>query len=43
MLGFATPLEGFGVWIGLAIGLVVVAGLLLWRWQRREALGLVTG
>lgn len=43
LLGFATPLEGFGVWIGLAIGLVVVAALLLHRWRRREALGLVTG
>jgi MATE family multidrug resistance protein len=40
-LGFRTPLEGLGVWIGLAVGLVVVAGLLLWRWQARERLGLV--
>ena len=42
-LGFYTPLEGIGVWIGLAIGLVVVAILLTWRWHRREALGLVPG
>jgi multidrug resistance protein, MATE family len=42
-LGFATPLGGLGVWIGLAIGLIVVAGLLLWRWHRRGALGLVPG
>jgi MATE family multidrug resistance protein len=40
-LGFWTPLEGLGVWIGLAVGLVVVAGLLLWRWRARERLGLV--
>jgi MATE family multidrug resistance protein len=39
-LGFHTPLEGLGVWIGLAFGLVVVAVLLTWRWHRREALGL---
>ena len=40
-LGFATSLAGVGVWIGLAIGLMVVAGLALWRWHRRERLGLV--
>lgn len=40
-LGFYTPLEGVGVWVGLAVGLVVVAALLTWRWHRREALGLV--
>ena len=40
-LGFATPLSGLGVWIGLAIGLIVVAALLLWRWHGRERLGLV--
>ena len=41
VLGFRTPLAGLGVWIGLAVGLVVVAGLLLVRWVRREGLGLV--
>jgi len=28
------------VWIGLAIGLLVVSVLLLGRWMRRERLGL---
>ena len=40
-LGFLTPLRGTGVWIGLAVGLVVVAGLLLQRWHRREELSLI--
>ena len=39
-LGFYTPLEGTGIWIGLAIGLVFAAALLTWRWARRERLGL---
>ena len=39
-LGFNTPLEGTGVWIGLATGLVFAAALLGWRWSRRESLGL---
>ncbi len=39
-LGFWTPLQGTGVWIGLAVGLVVVAGLMLWRWSQRERLRL---
>ncbi|MFM5894146.1 MAG: MATE family efflux transporter [Novosphingobium sp.] len=41
VLGFATPLAGLGVWLGLAMGLVVVSLLLLYRWQRRAALGLL--
>ena len=40
-LGLFTPLAGVGVWTGLLAGLVVVAALLLWRWARRDALGLV--
>jgi MATE family multidrug resistance protein len=40
-LGFATPLEGFGIWIGLLVGLVVVSGGLLARWLLRERLALV--
>jgi MATE family multidrug resistance protein len=39
-LGFFTPLEGTGVWIGLATGLFFAAAGLIWRWQRRDALGL---
>jgi len=39
-LGFFTPLEGIGVWIGLATGLAFAAVLLTWRWMRREGLGL---
>jgi len=41
-LGFYTPLEGTGVWIGLATGLLFAAMLLTWRWSRRETLGLTT-
>ena len=37
-LGFYTPLRGLGVWIGLAVGLLVVALLLLHRWSRRDRL-----
>ena len=40
-LAFETPLKGRGIWIGLALGLAIVAALMLWRWSRREALGLV--
>ena len=39
-LGFATPLQGTGVWIGLATGLAVAALLLTWRWTHRDRLGL---
>ena len=40
VLGFAAPLAGVGVWLGLATGLAFAAVLLTWRWARREALGL---
>ena len=40
VLGFMTPLEGVGVWIGLATGLTVAAALLVWRWAARDRLGL---
>lgn len=38
-LAFKTPLAGLGMWIGLALGLAVVAILLLMRWRRRERVG----
>ena len=38
-LGFATPLGAVGVWIGLALGLAVVAILLLMRWLDKERRG----
>lgn len=40
-LGLFSPLGGLGVWIGLMVGLVVVAGLMLWRWKHRARLGLL--
>lgn len=40
-LAFGTSLRGVGIWIGLAAGLAVVAGLMLWRWLRRDKLGLL--
>lgn len=39
-LGFFTPLEGVGVWIGLATGLFFAAFLLIRRWAQRDRLGL---
>jgi len=42
-LGFLTPLAGRGIWIGLALGLSVVAVLMLRRWWARERLGLLQG
>jgi multidrug resistance protein, MATE family len=38
-LGFWTSLGGVGIWIGLAIGLAVVAILLLSRWLGKERRG----
>ncbi len=39
-LGFFTPLQGIGVWVGLATGLAFAAVLLLRRWMARERLEL---
>ncbi len=41
ILGFYTTLRGQGIWMGLAAGLAVVSGLLLWRWWSRDHFGLV--
>lgn len=41
LLGFVAGFEGVGVWIGLAVGLACAAVLANWRFQRREAFGLV--
>lgn len=36
LLAFRFGLDGSGIWIGLSIGLAVVAALLIWRWLRRD-------
>lgn len=41
LLGFETTLAGVGVWWGLAIGLLAVAVLLVWRWSIRGRIGLL--
>ena len=43
LLGLFTPLRGSGVWLGLAIGLLFVAVLMVRRWWARERLGLLPG
>ena len=40
-LGFGLGWEGVGIWTGLAAGLAVVAVLMIFRWTRRDRLGLV--
>jgi MATE family multidrug resistance protein len=40
LLAFRFGYDGVGIWAGLALGLMVVAILMLWRWARRDALGL---
>lgn len=40
-LGFWAGWQGLGIWIGLALGLAVVALLMVGRWAQRERLGLV--
>ena len=40
-LAFSLDWRGIGIWAGLAAGLGVVAVLMLWRWARRDRLGLL--
>ena len=40
-LAFAKDWQGQGIWTGLAIGLAIVAVLMIWRWTRRDQLGLI--
>ncbi len=40
-LAFSLGWRGIGIWFGLAAGLGVVAALMLWRWSRRDRLGLL--
>lgn len=40
-LAFGLGWQGVGLWVGLASGLAIVAVLMLSRWIRRDALGLV--
>lgn len=41
VLAFPSGLNGIGIWIGLSTGLTAVACLMVGRWRRREALGLL--
>lgn len=41
LLAFPLQLGGLGIWLGLAAGLTVVAGLMLRRWTRRAELGMI--
>jgi len=41
LLGFTFNLGGAGIWTGLAVGLVVAAGALLYRFMRRSQLSLL--
>jgi len=42
LLAFAMDWRGIGIWAGLAAGLGAVAVLMIWRWIRRETLGLTS-
>jgi MATE family multidrug resistance protein len=41
LLGFQADWAGVGIWTGLAVGLLAVSILLMWRWYARERLGLL--
>jgi MATE family multidrug resistance protein len=41
-LAFRQGWQGQGIWTGLAVGLAIVAVLMIWRWIRREKLGLTS-
>ena len=41
-LAFWAGLGGVGIWVALAVGLGIVASLMVGRWSMRERLGLVT-
>ncbi len=41
VLAFQFGMAGVGIWIGLACGLAVVSALMLWRWSRRDRIGLL--
>ncbi|ONF95830.1 MATE family efflux transporter [Sphingomonas jeddahensis] len=41
LLGFQAGWAGVGIWTGLAVGLLAVSILLMWRWYARERLGLL--
>jgi MATE family multidrug resistance protein len=41
LLAFKAGFGGIGIWIGLAAGLVAVALVMIWRWTRRDRLGLL--
>ena len=41
LLGFQAGWAGVGIWTGLAVGLLAVSILLMWRWHARERLGLL--
>lgn len=42
LLAFPLGFNGIGIWIGLSTGMTVVACLMIRRWLRREALGLLS-
>jgi MATE family multidrug resistance protein len=39
-LAFQRGWQGQGIWTGLAVGLIIVSILMIWRWTRRDSLGL---